>query len=123
VEDLVPPVAEPPQSLRRRPDLGRIVIGELRGDDLVDGEVQPRVHLTTVDDQGLDLGVELGVRGGDQQRTVIRIGSIEQLRVDVVAIRQGGNGERQPPITVGLRALHVAEGLTRRRGQSSIPAY
>jgi hypothetical protein len=41
VQDLVASVAQPAQSLRGGPHRRRIIFGELRGDDLVERQVQP----------------------------------------------------------------------------------
>jgi hypothetical protein len=99
VQDLVTPVAEPAQPLRRHPHLGWLVVGQLRRHDLVDREVEPRVHLAAVDNDGVGLGVELRMGGADQQRALVRVGGIEPLRA-LVRVVDRRDRERQPPVTL-----------------------
>ena len=68
--------------------LGRVAVDDLGGDDLVDDEVQSRIHRPPVDDQlvipSIDRVVERGMGQADQDGALVRIGRIEQAHVPVL---------------------------------------
>ena len=108
VQDLVSPVAELSQALRRLPDLGRIVAGDLGRDDLVHAEMEARIQLAAVECHGLPVGVELGVRDADQFRAVIPIGGIQPRRGPWIGQCRDDNAR--------CSASVIDRGVLRRRG-------
>jgi hypothetical protein len=82
VEHLVVVTAELEQPSRGRQRPGRLTVDDLGRDDLVDRQVQPRVHALTADrDFAAPLAdriVELGMRQTDQHGTLVGILGIEQ---------------------------------------------
>ncbi len=87
MQDLVALIAGQAEPLRRLPDLGRIVVPELVGDELVNGEVESHVDpLAAVDDflpVMVDGACELRVLGQDQQPAVVGVGGIEEREVEM----------------------------------------
>jgi hypothetical protein len=73
--------------LRGRPGLGRIVVPELVGDDLVHGDVETRVDRPSPDDHfviaATEGAVQLRMLDLEQDPALVRIGGIEVLELDL----------------------------------------
>ena len=87
MQDLVPLVAGVEQAARRLPDLRRVVGPQLVGDDLVDRDVELRVHRLPADDDLLLLVLdrlrELRVLGEDQEAALVRVSWVRQLELEL----------------------------------------
>lgn len=85
VENLVALVPEADETLRRLPGLGRLVVPQLVGDDLVNCEVQARVHGLTPHrdllDAVLDGGSKFGVFGLNEHSTVVGIVRVQKVKL------------------------------------------
>jgi len=105
VQDLVPLVPERDQSLSSLPGLGRIVVPELVGDDLVHGEVETRADRLPSEEDLLvtppEGSVQLRMLGLEQDPALVRIGGIEVLELDLLVAAAGGWANELPPRFLG----------------------
>jgi len=107
------------QPFGRLEHLRRIAVDDLGGDDLVDHQVQPRVHDPAVDDQlvipALDCILERGVGQADQNGTLVQVGRIEQPEVPVLGRRAVTSAiikrrNRCSDASLGVRRRHAPDG-------------
>lgn len=70
----------------RLPDLGRVVVPELVGDDLVERDVEVRAHRLSIDHKlvlaALDRPSEVRMLRKDQQVPVVGVGGVEERNIE-----------------------------------------